>query len=139
MPDEWRHWEVGRLLGDARPKTGVRSAPVVVADSPLQEPSEVVLSERDQEVHALPSEGSDGPLAERVSLRLAGQTENERFIRASQPPAAFKSTTRAGRPPMWRPTSRWTSPARPGGAPRNSDTSAAEALPSRVPPRPLCG
>ena len=42
LPGEWRHREAGKRLGDARPTTGLRAAPVGVANAPPQEPPEVV-------------------------------------------------------------------------------------------------
>lgn len=55
MPENRRRRQPGRRLGEARPETRMRAAAVVVSRPLSQNPSEVRLSQQNQEVQTLPA------------------------------------------------------------------------------------
>jgi hypothetical protein len=69
MPGARGHGQANGGLGEAWSEGGMRAAAVVVDHPLFQDPSEVVLRQRNEEVQALPPDRPDEPLAEGVGLR----------------------------------------------------------------------
>ncbi len=68
MAGECGRTQAGWWLWQTRAETGVRAAPIVVQPPRAKDPPQVGLSERDQEVQALPPQRPEEPLADRVGL-----------------------------------------------------------------------
>ena len=64
-----RHRQSRGRLRDARTQRHMRTTGIVMLHPCCQKMLEIVCGERNQKVHALPLQGTDGPFAEGIGLR----------------------------------------------------------------------
>ena len=68
---QW-HWQGQRRLGNAWSKRHGRATGIVMRHPGVEQASQVVFCERDDEIQALPPQRADEPFAEGVRLRTLG-------------------------------------------------------------------
>jgi hypothetical protein len=67
-----RSWQRRGGLGDPRPQGHVGTASIIVCGPRVQQTSQVVFGQRDDEIQAFPPQRTDEPLAEGIRLRTLG-------------------------------------------------------------------